>query len=568
VLASVLLLFGVLAVSVVGPGLFLCSRLRRWRPLEKLCAAVAVSLLIQFLLGFAIYTLDLGLWWHYLGAAVGLAGTALSAKDLLQLARTQQVKRAAVSYAVVFLVGLLTICIIRDLAGGEWFGDWAEHFQRTGFWLGKFPTDHKFIGAYALPARPPMMNVLCASLMAQCCPTGVYPFAAYQLALLLLNALIILPVALITRAVWPRGRRYTPLAVALLLLNPMFVQNLSYPWTRHLTTFYVLTAIALYLTAWRKGSMSRMVAAFLASTTAMLVHYSAGPYLLFLVLHYLIALWWRRPKRWEELATIMTSCALVLGTWVGWSIHTYGPAVTFGANSVITDSSQFSAEGNVLKILGNTYRTVVPLFLRATPDTIQRQTSALGFARDYAFVTYQQNAIFALGSVGALIALVLIFRIWKGKGRPRGEPLFWLSMIVVVGFLGIAVNGTPDWYGYAHIVLQPLIYTGICLIAAGVPSLRPAWCYLLLVGLFVDFWLGIFLQLAVETYTGQAVLSLSPAAISNYEMKLQGHMVLLGDRVGDIGGPLLALLVLLYAVIFAWLARRLTRHNPPLSPVS
>ena len=63
-------------------------------------------------------------------------------------------------------------------------------------------------------------------------------------------------------------------------------------------------------------------------------------------------------------------------------------------------------------------------------------------------------------------------------------------------------------------------------------------------------------------------LSLSPAAISNYEMKLQGHMVLLGDRIGDIGGPLLALLVLLYAAAFVWLARGLTRHNPPLSPVS
>jgi hypothetical protein len=568
VLASVLLLFGVFAASVVGPGLFLCSRLRGWRPLEKLCAAVALSLLIQFLIGFSIYTLGLGLGWHYLGAAVGVAGTALSARDLRRLTRTRQVRRATISYAIAFLVGLLMVCAVRDLAGGEWFGDWAEHFQRTGFWLGKFPTDYKFIGAYALPARPPMMNVLCASLMAQCCPTGVYPFAVYQLALLLLNSLIILPVPLIARAVWPRGRRYTSLAVAFLLLNPMFVQNLSYPWTRHLTTFYVLTAVALYLTAWRKRNMPRMLAAFLALTTAMLVHYSAGPYLLFLVLHYLIALWWRRPRRWKELATIVTSCALVLCTWVGWSIHTYGPAVTFGANSVITDSSQFSAQGNALKILGNTYRTLVPLFLRSTPETIQRQTSTLGFARDYAFVTYQQNAIFALGSAGALIAILLLRRAWKGKGRPTGEPLFWLSMILVVGVLGIAVNGTPDWYGYAHIVLQPLVYMGVCLVAAGIPSLRPVWRYLLLPGLFVDFWLGIFLQLAVETYTGQAVLALSPAAIGNYEMKLQGHMVLLGDRVGDIGGPLLAALVLAYAIAFAWLARRLTRHNPSLSSVS
>src|SRR5690242_13739965 len=44
----------------------------------------------------------------------------------------------------------------------------------------------------------------------------------------------------------------------------------------------------LYVAGWRKGSLSRMVGAFLALTVGMLVHYSAGPYLLFLVMHYLV----------------------------------------------------------------------------------------------------------------------------------------------------------------------------------------------------------------------------------------------------------------------------------------
>lgn len=566
-LPSVFLLVAIFAVSAVGPGLVVCRRLR-WGPLEKLCAAVGASLLIQFLISFAVYAAGLALPWHYLGVAVGLLGTLLAAKDMLHLWRARPVRRAAFGYGVVLLVGCLMALMIRDLAGGEWFGDWIEHFQRTGFWLGKFPLDHKFIGAYALPARPPMMNVLCASFLAQACPSDVYPFAVYQLALLLLNSLIILPVGLIVRAVWPRGAKWGPLAVGLLLLNPMFVQNLTYPWTRHLTTFYILTGIALYLAAWRKGDRSRMVAAFLSLTTAMLVHYSAGPYLFFLVLHYLIAVWWRRRDRLTELAAIVACCAIVLFTWVGWSIYTYGSAVTFGANSVIADSSQFSTQGNVEKILGNTYRTLVPLFFRPTPETIQHQTSTIGFFRDYTFVTYQQNAILALGSAGAILAAFLLYAALTDKRRPRNQRLFWISMVLFVGVLGIAVNGTPDWYGYAHIVLQPLIYMGVCLVAAGVHSLRPAWRYLLLAGLFVDFWVGIFLQLSLESYTGQDVLSLSPAAISNFDMKLRGHMVLLGDHVGDIGGILQAILILLWAAGFFWIIQRVRRDGSSHLPIS
>lgn len=557
---SVLLLIGIFAVSVAGPGLVLCRRLK-WGPLETLCAAIGLSLLIQFLVGFGVYVAGLGVRWHYLGAAVGIVGTAVSAKDLVRLWRTRPVRRAAGSYAVALLVGLLIVAIVRNLAGGEWFGDWIEHFQRTGFWLGKFPTDYKFIGAYALPARPPMANVLCASFLAQACPTETYPFAVYQLALLMLNALAILPVGLIVRAVWRGGAKWTPLAVGLLLMNPMFVQNLAYPWTKHLTTFFVLTGVGLYLAGWRKNDRSRMIGAFLSLTTAMLVHYSAGPYLFFLVLHYLTAVWWRRRDRWAELATIVTCCALVLGTWVGWSIKTFGPAVTFGANSVITDSSQFSTQGNIEKIAGNTFRTIVPIFLRGTPASIQQQQSSVGFFRDYTFVTYQQNVLFALGSTGFVLAAVLLFSAFAGKGRPRGERLFWLSMILFVGFLGIAVNGTPDWYGYAHIILQPLIYMGVCLVAAGLHTLRPAWRYVLLAGLFVDFWLGIFLHLCLENYTGQDVLALSPAAVSNMDMKLQAHIAFIGDRVGETGGLLLAVLVVAWAGGSAWFTRRVMRGD-------
>src|SRR5207253_2718943 len=97
------------------------------------------------------------------------------------------------------------------------------------------PLDFQFIGLYLLPARPPMMNISAAVFLAQ---VGE-EYVVYQLVFLYLNALVVVPLCLLAPALLPKARRSVWLLVPLLALNPMFVQNLTYSWTRELTAFYV-----------------------------------------------------------------------------------------------------------------------------------------------------------------------------------------------------------------------------------------------------------------------------------------------------------------------------------------
>lgn len=83
--------------------------------------------------------------------------------------------------------------------------------------------------------------------------------------------------------------------------------------------------IGLYLAALRKHDRLRMTAAFLAAAAGVLAHYMAGPYLLFLALHYMLRAFWKRRGRWVELATIAAAGGLLLFTWFGWSLAAYGP---------------------------------------------------------------------------------------------------------------------------------------------------------------------------------------------------------------------------------------------------
>jgi hypothetical protein len=136
-----------------------------------------------------------------------------------------------------------------------------------------------------------MMNLLAAFFLAQVGDR----FELYQLAFLFLNLLVFLPCCLLAPLLAPCGRWRVVPVVALVGLCPMVIENVTYTATKLLIAFYVMLALRFYLTGWRKQDTLRMTAAFVFLAAAMLVHYSAGPYLVFLGGHYLLVLW--RPPR-------------------------------------------------------------------------------------------------------------------------------------------------------------------------------------------------------------------------------------------------------------------------------
>jgi hypothetical protein len=484
-----------LAVCSFAPGFFVVRRLP-WNPLEKLCGSIALSLIALYLLCFAAYC-----WMPDSLTAICRGGAAISFllalatwKDIRRLIGSFGVRSALAGYGFLLIWTCAILAMVRNFSGAGWGGDWAEHFQRTLFFLHRFPTSTPIVGGFTLPARPPFMNVLGAFFLAQTQDR----FEVFQLVFAFLNLFLFLPCCLLLRAVVRKRRAGVLPLVALFALNPMMMEHVTYPWTKALTAFFVVFALWLYLAGLRKNDGGRIVAAFLALAAGVLTHYSAGPYALFLAGHYLLRVSPKRPRRVRELAIIGGSCALLLLTWFGWSLAAYGTRDTLASNSSVKDARKYQGD-TVAKIAANLYDTVVPAFLR-DPDSLSMfdQPNATGRLRDDFFVIYQTNLVFGMGLAGGPLAIWLLYRAVRRSGKRGEESSFWLWLIPCVVLTGIAVVGERDLMGLAHLTLVPLEALGMTLVAASFPW-RRAIALLVVAGCLVDFSFGVFLQERVQS---------------------------------------------------------------------
>jgi 4-amino-4-deoxy-L-arabinose transferase-like glycosyltransferase len=482
--------------------------------MEKLCGGVGLSLILLYLAAWGIYCFSprgAG------GDTVETAGFVvvslicallgiLARKDLSGLLRSLRVRRAVLGQAFLLLWALVILTMIRHYSGFGWGGDWFEHFQRSLFFLHRFPTDTPIMGGYKLPARPPLMNVLTAFFLAQ----TEDRFALFQVTSVFLNVLVFLPCCLMLPALGLTRRPRTLPLVALFALNPVVIEDATYTWTKSLSAFFVVLAFWFYLAALRKNDWVRMAAAFLALSAGLLVHYAAGPYCLLLGLHYLLRVFWKRPRKWRELAAIVVPCGLLLATWFGWSAAVYGPRVTFQSNTSVTASQGYQGN-NLLKIGANLVDSIVPYVLRGGLMYTE-QSNPAGILRDNAFGFYQVNLIFGMGLVGGPFVVWLLWGFVRRRARGVPEWRFWRVMIPCAVIVGIAVVGERDHFGSAHLTLIPLEVLGLSLIAAAFPWRRVA-AIAVLAGCIVDFSLGVFLQARIEALENTPQRTVFTAAV-------------------------------------------------------
>lgn len=524
-----------LVLYTFGPGLLLVRPLRL-PPRLRLVAAVGLGLFLNYALGFLIFANDLtfvgGVSLHLVIMLLCLVLGIVTYRDWLDLLRRRQVRQMLVIWALLFVWGMVLLSMIRNFGGGTWGGDWVEHYQRFSFFMGGGNYDFQFIGLYPLPMRPPMMNVLTASMLSQSAMAEEM-MEAYQVAFVFLNSLVYLPLAvLLPRLVKlpPRLARKAPWTLAALLAaSPMFDQNLTYSWTKLLAAYYAIAAIAVYMTALRRGQIARdradeaipstyvgfrpsslyMPLAFALLCIGFLVHFSVGPYGLFLGLHYVTAPWWRRPSKFREAGLIAAASLLVFAVWFPWSIYHYAAKTTFTSTSAVSDSVKMTPQENVANIGKNIRNTLVPTIVQRpgllfSDDQSQRdpdleQDHPYGRVRDFAFLVYQVSLPGGLGSVGWLMALWLIGRAVLGRDPTvPSVRWFWLAFIPIVFLAGVAVYGGLDRFGVAHICLQPMILIGIALVAGGIWRLSLRVRGVVLVGLLVDFFFGVMLHMSLQ----------------------------------------------------------------------
>ena len=492
------LLLCLLLVCSLAPG-FYCVRRLPWSPLEKLCGGVGLSLVLLYLASWGIY--------HFSPRAASGAAVAtpafvalslvcvllgiLARKDIHALLRSFRVRRAVLGYAFLLLWTVVILAIIRNYSGLGWTGDWLGHFQRSLFFLHRFTADTPLLGGAQLPSRPPMMNVLVAFFLAQ---TGDR-FELFQVASAFLNLLLFLPCCLMLPALGLTRRPRTLPLVALFACSPVVMENATYSWTKSLSAFYVVLAFWFYLAARRKNDRLRMAAAFLALSAGLLVHYSAGPYVLLLGLDYLLRVFRKRPRKWRELAAIVVPCGLLLATWFAWSLAVFGPTATTQSNTSVTSAREYPGN-NLVKIGANLLDSIVPYVLRSGL-TYTDQPNPAGVLRDNAFGFYQVNLIFSMGLVGGPFVLWLLWGFLRRRAPGLPEWRFWRVLIPCAVLVGIAVVGERDLMGSAHLTLIPLEVLGLSLIAAAFPWKRVA-AIAIVAGCIVDFSLGVFLQARVE----------------------------------------------------------------------
>ena len=493
-IVQLLLLLLLLVVCSFVPGFVFIRRLK-WTPLEKLCGSIALSLSLIYLVAWGIFCFgppDQRIAFDLI-VLIALVAGWLVRHDLQLILGTFRCRQAILGYGFLLLLTFLMLGMIRVYSGGGWGGDWHEHFQRSLFFLLRLPPQTP-ITMYALPARPPMMNVLGSFFM------GVIDdrYELFQVTFAFLNLLAFFPCLLVAPSL-SKARRYVLPLIAVFAASPAIMENVTYTWTRGLTAFFVILGLWFYLAGFRKNDSTRIIAGFLSMTVGLLVHYSAGPYLLFLALHYAATFLRRRPWPWREFAIISTSCLLFLFTWFAWSLAVYGPKTTLASNTTVTASQKYPGS-TVGKIAWNLYASLVPIRLRGDELPFETQQNRAAELRDEAFMIYQLNLIFSMGLIGGPVVLWLLYRKFGFRaGWQQREHTFWYLMVPFCIVVGIAVVGEKDVVGSAHVTLLPMEILGLTLLASSLFLLPRRIIYLVIAGCVVDFSFGILLQAGVES---------------------------------------------------------------------
>ncbi len=475
----------------LGLGWFLAHRLRL-APLDRLVAAPVLALLAAWLFAWTVYVFALprGL----LGALPLLGGVGLLVtwRSFVPLLRDPACRTVLAGQILVSAWSLGWLALVPSYSGGDWVGDWFGHWDRTVFFVERGPVGILFTGFDPLPSRPPLANVVVGALLA---PFGL-TFAGYQVVLSLLNSLVFLPAAVL--AVRFGSPRAAALLAVLFMLNPLYVQNSTYAWTKLVTAACVLTGLYFYLRT-RSPEPPPAAGPLTAASlgTGILAHYSAGVFALLLAAAWLVRVCRARrdPALRRRTWLAAGTGAAVLLPWFAWAFATYGWRGTVLSNPSVTDQAPgFTAQAARAAL--NLRDTLIPHAWRDVAP-VRPPASPWAARRDYWFQIHQRNLFAAAGLAGGLLAAGLALR--AARRAPPADVRFWTAFVAGSVVLGVAVHGGRDLWGNAHICLQSIVLLGLVVVAAAWSRLPAPWRAVAALGFAADFILGIALHFAVQS---------------------------------------------------------------------
>jgi hypothetical protein len=534
----------------------------RLGPAESVVAGVAFSLILAWAYAWAVFTSGAPLLAYGVLPIAACVFLAAGRRSVARVLADPAARDLAVGQVIVTAWCVAWLSFITSYSGGAWTGDFIEHWQRALYFMRDWPST-TFIDIYQLPARPPLSNVLAAAFMRM----THADYAHFQVIMGGLSSLAYLPVALLAGRFG--GRPAIRVAAALMMVNPLFVQNATYPWTKLHAAFFILSGLYFFLRVRDNDAYSPQagVACALCLGGAVVTHYSAGPYVVVLAAAW-IALGFRRG--WDAAYARMTGIsaaagACVLAPWFLWSIAQFGFHGTFLSNTSISMMQLAPGSPPVIVAL-NLWDSIVPPQLRGFHGTLFRQSSPWGALRDQMFLIYQLNPLLALGSVGWLAVMVQAVRSARAAGR--SEAVFWAASLAGVVILSYGAYGDRDHYGTGHICLQSAVLGGLAFLASRWGKLGRGWRTALILGCAVDFSLGIALQFGVENFAfdnwfaptrsfADLYNSYGVVTQSNLRWKIIAHLRYFADILQT---PPALVLALLGAIL--WMALLRARRQP------
>jgi hypothetical protein len=555
-LLQILACWLVFVVLIGGLGLPLTASL----PLasdERINLGAVAGCLAVYLAAWIVYWcgLSVGAFW-VLPAAAGVM-CLLRWPRLKTLWRDPAGQRMVTLWLILAAWCLGLLALIRSYSGGEWVGDWLEHYDRTHFFLEHRPLDTLFLlQQYPLPARPPLANLVSGAFMAL---TGT-GFAQFQVFSTLLASLVFFPAVLLARR-FARGTDPAAAVLVLLMLSPLFVQNATFAWTKLPAAFFTLSGLLCFLRATREPAGIGLHCAAMCLAAALLTHYSAAPYVFILALAWFVQrrAAWSQPGFWHDLLYPTAIGVMLLSTWLVWSTWHYGVATTFFSNTAVAGNEGLTLAQQFTRRALNFLNTFVPHPLRPAEYIYVQQASTWSWWRDYFFNIYQTNLPLAFGSGGLVVLAVLGWR------QRRHIPVFWWWFIPASVLLSIATVSWPDRWGATHIGLQPIVILGLAWLAASLPALGWGLRVWLAVGLMVDFCLGVaghfWLQhlafpadLFIKQRGQELLLVHGYATWNNFLTKCDRRLTFVGDS--GLPAPLVCGLLAVLLALALWSALR------------
>lgn len=554
VISIVLLLTGIIPGRIIIEKLFPLLDLSGE---EKIACSFGISFFLYYLVAFLGYVIKVDdLSFHlFILLVIAVIFIVFLINKKISITKKEKTLSGYFICAFVFIMSIQMQIPIYN--GGGWMGDWYEHYERMQFYLKSLNLDFRFIGVYLLPARPPLFNLVTYFY------NSVFgdSFWIFQAICTFMNLVVLFPIYLILRNVVKIKSKYIFLVlVSIFLLNPTFVRNLTYTWTRHLANYYVLLGVYFYLKGRKNLDFKYIYFGFALFAAGQLTHYSALVYLAVILVDFVIISLFRLRENIKPLISIILILAAILSTWYIWSINAYGPKGTFLSNTTYEAIEDKSFVENVKKDWLNFRNTVIPYFVYPELRPVAGffvQKSRTGFLYDTMLGFYSASLI---GNLTVSLSLVLLitlilkpfplarrlkeeYRKHKFRDFLLTDAVFWVIFSVLSVLIGIHVNA-PQICGCMHVTLQPLAILLVCVVIKRMKLIKSQMLKVILLS-------GIMLE--AVAVIGSSILLKMPVDFNdriyagvfyaNWSLKIANNLVFLYDKFNNLQ-PLFIVLTL------------------------